>query len=536
MTYDFTSYTALYLVAALCCAAAVPLAWRRRSAPGGLWLLCILLAVVELALADAMEISVLEVAGHVLWSKIAYFGATTVGVFLLLFAVEFAGTGRLLTRKRIAGLFVVPALSIVAVFTNDWHHLIWTRFSFDAPGHNILTYHHGLLYWVITVYGFAVVAVATAVLIDFAVRNKGLYRRQSFGIVIATLIPWVAIIAYDFLPGAWPGLDPGVFLALTGILLTFGLVRFKLLDLIPVARDALIERMVEGLLVVDEVGRIVDVNPAARRLLHIGDGSLIGTAVEDLLPSWPGLVSRLASATPVDEEFVLASPEGRTLSVSVSLLTDKHGGRTGSLCILRDITMQKLAEEALSKSNQDLQSRLSEIESLHTELREQAVRDPLTQLFNRRYLTLTLEREFSRAARESYPVSLVMLDVDHFKQVNDTCGHATGDAVLQRLASQLREQTRPGDLIYRYGGEEFLVVLPFASADDAALRAEQWRSSFEEASPAWVDHKLAPTLSLGVATYPPNDATVASVVAAADSAVYAAKREGRNRVVVAEIR
>ena len=138
-----------------------------------------------------------------------------------------------------------------------------------------------------------------------------------------------------------------------------------------------------------------------------------------------------------------------------------------------------LLVEEMHRANRSLQNRLTEIQKLQDELREQAIRDPLTGLFNRRYLEETLNREIANANREFAPVSIIVMDVDNFKLVNDTYGHQAGDLMLQALGQLLKASTRVGDIACRYGGEEFIVVMPGASAAIAAQRAENIRATFD---------------------------------------------------------
>ena len=191
------------------------------------------------------------------------------------------------------------------------------------------------------------------------------------------------------------------------------------------------------------------------------------------------------------------------------------------------------AETELRRANERLQAQLAEIQALQAQLREQAIRDALTGLFNRRYLEETLERELLRARRAAAAISLVMLDIDHFKKLNDTYGHKAGDVMLQKLGEMLRAHTRGGDVACRYGGEEFVVVLPGASLEVAHQRAEQWRLTFEAVRVPYGKHELRSTLSLGVAVFPQHGSTSDEVLRMADTALYMAKTEGRNRVVVA---
>ncbi|MBN1149043.1 MAG: GGDEF domain-containing protein, partial [Anaerolineales bacterium] len=161
------------------------------------------------------------------------------------------------------------------------------------------------------------------------------------------------------------------------------------------------------------------------------------------------------------------------------------------------------------------------------------MRDPLTGLYNRRYLEDALVRELAQAVRGGYPLSLVMLDIDRFKAVNDSYGHAAGDRVLQALGDLLRRHVRRGDLACRYGGEEFVVILPSTPLEVAQRRAEELRLAYAGLSVEYQGQALSGSLSLGVAACPAHTADAAGLLAAADAALYAAKRQGRNRVVVA---
>ncbi len=190
------------------------------------------------------------------------------------------------------------------------------------------------------------------------------------------------------------------------------------------------------------------------------------------------------------------------------------------------------AEDELRNANQVLKFQLEAIETLQAELREQAIRDPLTGLYNRRYLTEALEREFARALREKYPISFVMIDIDHFKDINDSFGHPAGDAILQRLATLIQSQTRIGDIVCRYGGEEFLVVLPNVSTEIAYQITERWRLSFMGLTlPIGLGSRKA-SISCGISIYPLHGEGGAELISLADKAMYQAKAAGRNRVII----
>ena len=171
---------------------------------------------------------------------------------------------------------------------------------------------------------------------------------------------------------------------------------------------------------------------------------------------------------------------------------------------------------------------------LREALRTQSIRDPLTGLYNRRYLEEVLEREIRRAVRAVQPLGILMLDLDHFKQVNDTYGHEAGDTVLRETAGLLTRSIRAEDVVCRYGGEEFVIILPTADLNSARLRGERIRARLRELSVLHDGHALGMiTVSVGVAALPEHGTSIHELLSAADAALYQAKREGRDRVVAA---
>jgi len=169
-------------------------------------------------------------------------------------------------------------------------------------------------------------------------------------------------------------------------------------------------------------------------------------------------------------------------------------------------------------------------------LRELSIRDPLTGLFNRRYLEEVLALEMFRAARKTYPIGIIMADIDHFKRFNDIHGHVAGDAVLVQVGNFLQTHVRSSDATCRYGGEEFILILPEASQEITQMRAELMREGVKRLHVQFEGQALeAVTLSLGVAIFPTHGSTNDTLLKAADAALYRAKRDGRDRVVVADL-
>ena len=221
-----------------------------------------------------------------------------------------------------------------------------------------------------------------------------------------------------------------------------------------------------------------------------------------------------------------------------------QGESLGVLHLQRGLPSQKRPEGAreFAKDQRPLAVTLAEHIALalanlrlREALRRESIRDPLTTLFNRRYMEESLERELRRADRKQRPLGMIMLDLDRFKHFNDSFGHEAGDMLLRKLGGFLLSRTRREDIVCRYGGEEFTIILPEASLEVARQRAEQLRQEVKQLTIQYRGQTLgAHTLSLGVAGFPEHSATGEALLRVADLALYQAKREGRDRVVVGQ--
>jgi len=190
--------------------------------------------------------------------------------------------------------------------------------------------------------------------------------------------------------------------------------------------------------------------------------------------------------------------------------------------------------QELSEANESLRHRLEEINLLQAELKEQSIRDPLTNAFNRRYMMEILEKELARAKRESKPFSLIMLDVDHFKEFNDEFGHQAGDLILNQLVELIQVHIRKEDTVCRFGGEEFVILLPKAQPEDAQRVAEDLRAACEGLELKYKGQLLNITISLGVVGGQWGNTTVGEILKVVDESLYQAKNAGRNCVYLTE--
>lgn len=220
----------------------------------------------------------------------------------------------------------------------------------------------------------------------------------------------------------------------------------------------------------------------------------------------------------VDYVFHGLRKNGTGIDVEVHTNAMDVGGKLALISLFMDVSERTRAER--------------EVQALHDELREQSTHDALTGLYNRRYLEESLGRELVAAGRHAHPISVIMGDLDHFKAVNDHYGHLGGDAVLRVFGELLKQHARASDIYCRYGGEEFLLVLPQMAQDSALERAEQLRRAMAATPVSHGVALIAVTASFGVATFPRDGRTGDDLIAAADRALYAAKAAGRNCVCV----
>lgn len=189
-----------------------------------------------------------------------------------------------------------------------------------------------------------------------------------------------------------------------------------------------------------------------------------------------------------------------------------------------------MLEEQVRQRTEEVEAALQEVQVLRARLEQQAIRDPLTGLYNRRYLDEALDRELARAGRSGTPVAVIMGDIDHFKVINDTYGHPAGDEVLRAFSTLLKQSCRRSDIPCRYGGEEFLLILVDTPEGEALQRAEHCRHAFSATPIVFESSKIQATASFGVSSFPAAGNSRDALIAAADVALYEAKDCGRDTV------
>lgn len=366
MRWQYSPYTLpLLLVGALSTSLAL-YAWLRRRTPGAKTFALMVLALAQWAFSYALQNAGADLPSQLFWARLKYVGIVVTPAAWLCLTLQYTGRSHWVTRRNLALLAVHPLVTWVLVWTNHGNGPFWMETSLDtSAGFAVLVGRFGSLFWFHTAYAYLLLLAGTILLIQALMRSPVLYRGQARSLLIAVVVPWAAnaLNLAGFQP--FPHLDPTPFaLGVTVFSLGWGLFRFGLLDLVPVARDAVIEGMGDGVIVLDAGARLVDLNPAAERIIGTRAEEALGRPASAVVPGWPGLPRDTGGAS-----LEIRLGEGDTLhEVRTSPVYERPDRVSGWLILLHDVTERKRAEEALRARNVLLSERHRLTQEIHDQL------------------------------------------------------------------------------------------------------------------------------------------------------------------------
>jgi len=489
------------------------MAWRYRTQRAGMYLLIFAITAAIWAFFEGMSYIVSSAEEiYFLWQP-EFIGVCVAPLALVLFAIEYVGYGRLITRRRLLALSVLPAITLLASWSNGWHGWIMSGIEMDfSTPIPTLANTSGPLLWIYYAYCNLLVLATIAFLLQRLPEFPPLQRRQVHLVLIAFSLPLLAAALYmtHLTPLRNMSLIPLAF-NFAGLVLICGFLRERMFELAPVTAHEIYSSLEDPVFVLDDTNRILDFNGAALRLLQLPDAKLIGQPLPSLLPGTACLLSDYHAEHP--GEVILHND--LYYDVRVAPLQSSGKRLSARLLVWRDITERK---------------------HLEADLYRLATTDPLTGLYNRRYFLERGQEEMRRARRYGHPLSLVMLDVDYFKRVNDSYGHEIGDHMLIKLAHILTNQCRTSDYIGRIGGEEFALLLTETSSATAYEVSSRLLESIRNARILLDDGKYVGfTVSAGVATLMTIDKGFDTLLRRADDALYHAKDEGRDCLMLSKM-
>ncbi len=482
--------------------------WRRRKTPATLPMCACMGSVFLWSLFNVLKYADHDHGRKLFWMSCGYLGSATAPYSFFLLALTYVKL-RDSVRHRVGIVCLLPPVVFCTVaFTNPWHQLLWRHIVIRPD--NLIQFEHGPAYWyAVAPCGYFFYFAGMLLILRMVIGLPRHYWKMSLLLLVSISIPFIFSICYSF-GFLLSGVDPTPMgLAFTVSGLYAGLMSRQIFDVAPIARHLLVERMREGMLAFDAQKKLVDHNHATE--VMTGVKLHIGTEASSLPSPWNQLEPSLAGMVEAQVELTGGGSDRRWFEADVSTLAGPDR-IDGYFLLIREITERKILE--------------SHLESM-------ALHDALTGLYNRHYLDAEMARDVMRCLRQNAPMAVVMFDLDCFKEVNDRYGHQTGDAVLRTFGQFLLKNIRGSDFACRFGGEEFVLVLPGTSSEVALERIRRWCAEFAALDIPWNGGVLHETFSAGVASFPQHGDDPDLLLQAADRALYLAKAQGRNQVVLA---
>lgn len=375
MQLELNTYTLPLISAALISGWVAFYSWHHRETRGALALSILAIAIAEWSLTYTFELMGTSLPAKIFWGKVEYLGIAIAPPAWAVFAIQYSGIVRQLSRRQIALFGIIPAITISLVFTTELHGLVWNNLHIEQNADlAVLGVSHGPWFWVHIAYSYLLLVLGAIFILRAVWRGQSLYRGQATALVIAAATPLFGNILY--LSGLSPipllDLTPFTF-TITVASLFWGIFGFRLLDLSPIARENIVDAMKDGIIVIDVQGRIADINPAALNMIGQQGQKVIGQLAQDVLSPWQNLLDHFKDATDTTEEISFG--EGATkrwYELNLASLYDQGNRTIGRVITIRNITEPKQAEELKHsflddvKALQEIHLALSEVSDLDT--------------------------------------------------------------------------------------------------------------------------------------------------------------------------
>ncbi len=502
-------------------------AWRKKTIPGAnaLFLLCI--ASSFYSFGYGMELMSTQIDQVNFWSKFQYIGLPFIPFLCLLLALTYTGEVKRVSSGVLAGLAMPGFTTCVLRLTSEYQPFMYGKMTLVDNGFfPILNFEKGHWYYIHFVYFLVCSGLSIYVYVNAYQKAVGFKKQHILFMMVASALPFVSI--YINLNRLFLyQMDSGPFFILLDYLMfTVGIFRYNIMYLIPLSRNNVFEWMEDGVLVLDLQGYVIDMNRSAKALFGVSNEWLTSNKLlEHVLKSEPELAHQInqwyehmrANVTqPSDRmdstvlEWQVGKEPIRTYNVRIRALMDQSSG-VGVMVMLSEVTKTK---------------------ALVNQLKEMAQTDHLTGIYNRRHFIELVEGAVKEHLAKQQEAFVVVLDIDHFKKINDQYGHLAGDYVLKTMATWMQKQLREQDVLGRYGGEEFVIFMAKTNQDEGLHRIEQLRRQLEEMVFSYEEENIHLTASFGCSnlkiTSRSNIKLFEEMFSAADEALYDAKNSGRN--------
>ncbi len=482
-----------------------------KSSPGGRYYIILSLLASIFSFAYIFELVSTSIDRIMFWIRIEYIPLVLIPVFTLLMCIDYVGIQ--LKRPVFYSLFLIPAITLLLQATNDSHHLYYTSMKLrsDSP-FPMAELEYGLWFGVHSAFLYGcMIAGVTVLLRGLRGAHRPQFRIQILVMVFGLLVPLIGGFLYLMELSPY-GIDLGpVFTSISFIFHGIALLRYQMFDVIPIARDIVFRNMEDGIVVLNDKERVIDYNQAMLEIVSTLHKKTIGMQISEVFSGYPELIPIIEAGREQDQQF-LHNGVTRYYHIHFAPIRNKQKERIGTIVSFANITERVLME---------------------VKLKELADTDSLTGLFNKRALMRESENYLNMLTQSGGSFSMIMFDVDYFKQVNDKIGHEAGDIVLTHVAEAIRSNLQPVHMAGRYGGDEFILCLPETSLNEAYEVADSIRAHIAEKFMLVNGKEVRVTSSFGVTHVCIEEGEslpLITLMRQADEALYMAKEKGRNCV------
>lgn len=449
----------------------------------------------------------------VFWNQFQYLGVPFVSILWLVVALFYTKTIYNLKSRLIILLFSVPIATVLIRLTNPLHHLFYKALEMkQIYEYSVLYMKRGPWYYVNIFYTILCLLLAIFIYLLEHMKNRAKHTRPQFMVfILASLLPLMGVTlilstykehGLDYVALAMP---------ISLLIVNYGILKYDFLEIKTLARERIFENNTAAMIILEPGLGIIDYNRAALNFFEALNISLDEYPIGHIPDQESKLPGFFKDESIRDFSLIIDGKE-RFFVIDSVPLNDPPDKNTKILKSIRDITKEKRMQK---------------------KLKVLATIDSLSGLYNRAEFMELAQEEFTESKRYNEELSLLMIDIDHFKIINDTFGHAAGDEVIRKLGNIIRDNFRKTDIIGRLGGDEFAVFLKGASIEEAKKSAEKLLKTVEETEIIYEEEKINITISIGAATTSDTtDNDIENVLKLADDALYKAKAKGRNRIVI----
>jgi len=451
-----------------------------------------------------LEINAKSADGGFTACKLMYVGLLFLSPAFLRFAATYCEIRMNAVIKVI--VYLIPTIILVLIWTTELHGLFYVSIGYesDAPLHHIVTVK-GPLYPLIIIHPMLCACASIAVLLRKLITQKKSNRANITLLIAGALVPMLSYILFLFGISTYDMNYTPVSMSIVSVLYYISIIKHNLFDIVPRAKEIALKTIREAFVLVDMNKELIYANEAAEELLPVLKTAKGVRADPDQM--WP---FRITENDEIITPIQFNMPEDKHYNANISPLLGDKQNLQGYIIIIQDVT------ESVRMTHK---------------LEEIAYTDALTGINNRQHFMSLAEAQFERVKRIKNSVYIVMFDVDLFKKINDTYGHIVGDKTLRCIADRIRNTIRPYDLFGRYGGEEFILLISDISEADIKSQVERMRTKICETPMIFDELELTVSASFGVARATITD-RFEDIIDNADKALYMAKGEGRNKVVI----